>query len=119
MKKLLLVILLMLFGVMSYGQTKINVNDLIGYWTPNEEACEIFFWKDVNGVLQFQSLSSTSGDAIDLISLRILDDSVFIRQIYLPNNWVTECVLTFVDKKTLKCVISGDGQGTIFYTKVK
>jgi hypothetical protein len=121
MKKLLGFIVILLFSVMSYGQTKtkINTNDLIGYWAPNEESTQLFFWKDVHGVLQSQEISCTSGDPLDLISLRVMDNSIFIREIFLPNNWVTESVLTFIDKKTLKRVISGDAQGTIIYTKIK
>lgn len=116
MKKLLLVALLLL-STMSFGQ--INTDNLIGYWQPNEEATQLFFWKDVTGKLQVQEISSTSGNPVDIITLRVDKDSVFIRTIFIPNNWVTESIFTFVDNKTLKCVVTGDGQGTIIYTKIK
>ena len=93
---------LLLLSTLSFGQ--INTNDLIGYWEPNEESSQLFFWKDVDGRLQVQEISGTSGDPLDTISLRVNDNSVFIKAIYLPLNWVTECTYTFIDSKTLKCV---------------
>ena len=116
MKKLLLGTLLLL-STISFGQ--INTNDLIGYWQPSQKTSELFFWKDVDGKLQVQEISSITGDPLDTISLRVNDNSVFIRAIYLPLNWVTECTYTFIDAKTLKCVVTGDGQGTLIYTKKK
>ena len=108
---------LLLLSTLSFGQ--INTNDLIGYWEPNEESSQLFFWKDVDGRLQVQEISGTSGDPLDTISLRVNDNSVFIRAIFMPLNWVTECTYTFIDAKTLKCIVTGDGQGTIIYTKKK
>lgn len=117
MKKLLGLLVILLFSVMSYGQIK--TNDLIGYWQPNEESAQLFFWKDINGKLQAQEISGTSGEPIDLITLRVDKNSVFLRTIFVPNKWVTESVLTFIDKKTLKCVITGDAEATIIFTKIK
>ena len=119
MKKVFLVIAIALFSLNTFAQQKINVDDLIGYWKPDQESAELFFWKDTTGKLQTQEISSTSGRQIDLITLKINDTSIFIRTIFIPNNWVTENTYTFVNDTTLRCVVTGDGEGVIVYKKVK
>jgi hypothetical protein len=119
MKKVFLIIAITLFSLNSFAQQKINVDDLVGYWKPDQESAELFFWKDINNKLQTQEISSTSGLPIDLIELEVKDTYVFIKTIFVPNNWVTENTYTFIDKTTLKCIVTGSGQGTIIYKKVK
>ena len=120
MKNLLLVIAFV-FGIQTsvFSQNKINTDDLIGYWQPNEESAQVFFWKDSNGKLLMQEISGTSGQPIDTISINVKEDTLIARTIFMPNHWVTECKYTFKDKNTLICEVTGDGEGTIIYTKVK
>ena len=122
MKKVFLIIMVALFSLnvnAQIAEEKLNTDDLIGYWKPDQESAQLFFWKDSLGRLQSQEISGTSGDPIDLITLRVEKDYVFIRTIYVPNNWVTENIYTFINKTTLKCVVTGDGNGTLIYTKIK
>jgi hypothetical protein len=119
MKKVFLIITIALFNLNISAQEQININNLIGYWQPDQESAQLFFWKDFLGKLQYQAISGTSGEPIDLITLKIEKYSVFIRTIYIPNNWVTENVYTLINENTLKCVVTGDGNGTITYTKIK
>jgi hypothetical protein len=122
MKKVFLIIVVTLFSLNINAQVseeKINTDDLIGYWKPDQESAQLFFWKDSLGRLQTQEINQSNGEPIDLITLKIEKDYIFIRTIYIPNNWVTENVYTFINKTTLKCVVTGDGNGTLIYTKIK
>jgi hypothetical protein len=124
MKKVFLIIVVALFSLNAFSQglvlkEKINTNDLIGYWKSEEESTQLFFWKDSLGILQTQEISATSGEPLDLITLRINEDSIFIKTIFTPNDWITENIFTFVDKITLKCVVDGKIKTTLIYTKVK
>jgi len=63
-----------------------------------------------------------SQEALDNITFRVDKNSVYLKTIFTPNSWVTENVFTFVDKNTLKCVITGEnleGETIITYKKVK
>jgi hypothetical protein len=102
-----------------FSQDKINIDDLIGYWKPDSESTQLFFWKDVNGELQMQEISTTSGSPLDLLSLQVNLDSIIVKTIFLECNWVTESTYTFIDSNTLECIITGDGTGTVVYKKVK
>lgn len=120
MKNLLLVIAL-LFGIQTsvFSQNKINTDDLIGYWKPNEESSQLFFWKDIDGNLQIQEICGSTGEPIDLISLKIKDDCIIARTIFISNHWVTESSFKFKDKNTLVCQITGNAEITIIYKKIK
>ena len=103
----------------AFCQSKINTDDLIGYWKPDSASTQLFFWKDVNGELQVQEISTTSGSPLDLLSLEVNSDSIIVKTIFLESNWVTESTYTFIDSNTLECIITGDGTGTVVYKKVK
>ena len=120
MKNLFLV-LVCLFGASTtaYSQEKIITDDLIGYWMPDEESTQLFFWKDVNGELQMQEISGTNGEPIDLLVLRINSNSVYAKTTYSKSNWVTENTFTLIDKETLQCDTIGAGTGTIIYRKAR
>ena len=119
MKKVFLVIAITLFSLNTFSQEKINIDKLIGYWEPDQESAQLFFWKDTNGVLQTQEISGTSGEPISTITLRVDENSVFIKTIFIPTNWVVSCVFTFLDDTTLKCEVTGDAKVTIIYKKKK
>ena len=89
------------------------------YWKPDEESSQLFFWKDIEGNLQVQEICGSTGEPIDLISLKINDDAVIARTIFIPNHWVVESKYTFNNKNSLVCQITGGIETTIIYTKVK
>jgi hypothetical protein len=124
MKKVFLIIAITLFSLSTFSQglileNKINTNNLIGYWEPDQESAQLFFWKDADGKLQVQEISGTSGEPIDIITLKIENNSVFIKTIFIPNKWIVSSVYTFIDKQTLKCEVTGDAETTIIYKKKK
>ena len=119
MKKLLLIAVFLTLSFNVFSQQKINTNDLIGYWQPDKESTQLFFWKDVNGDLQIQEISGTSGKPVDVIMMKINNNFIFVKEIFLQNNWITENIYTLINKNTLKCTITGNGKGTLIYTKIK
>lgn len=119
MKKLFFVIVVFLLSLNVFSQEKIKKEDLIGYWSPNEKATQLFFWKDSNGVMQVQEISSVCGKPLNIIKFEIYDYYVYVKTIFIPNDWTTENEFVFVDKTTLKCTVTGDGDGVIYYKKIK
>lgn len=119
MKKAFFIIVALLFFLTINAQEKINTNDLIGYWKPDQESSQLFFWKDSFGVLQVQEICGSTGEPLDLITLRVEKNFVFVKTISIPNNWIAENIYTFINKNTLKCVVTGSGRGTLIYNKIK
>ena len=98
---------------------KLNTNKLIGYWEPDQESATLFFWKDIEGKLQTQQISQTSGLPFDLIYLKEINNTVVIKTIFKPTNFEVECTYTFVNDTTLKCAITGNKDVTITFRKKK
>ena len=119
MKKVFLIIVFALLSFNIFAQKKINIDDLIGYWKPDEELSELFFWKNTEGKLQTQEISSTSGRSIDLIELQINTSFILIKTIFVPNNWITENTYTLINSNTLERITTGSGHGVTIYRKVK
>ena len=124
MKKVLFVTAIALFSLNVFSQglnfkQKLNTNDLIGYWKPDVESSQLFFWKDSKGVLQVQDICGSTGEPLKLIEFKVNQDSVLIKEILVENNWVTVSVFTFVNETTLKRVVDGNINVTITYTKIK
>ena len=120
MKNLLLVIAFV-FGIQTtvFSQNKIYTDDLIGYWRPDQESSQLFFWKDCEGKLQVQEICGSTGEPIDLIRLKITEYSLIIDSIFKPNEWVTKSEYYFTEPTTLICHVTGDTNATIYYTKIK
>lgn len=118
MKNLFLVLTLV-FSSCVFGQTKIKTNDLIGYWKPDVESTQLFFWKDTKGNLQMQEISGTSGEPLDLITLRVDDNSVFVTTTFAPTNYTIDSTLLLKDENTMICIVSGDEANAIVYKKIK
>ena len=120
MKKVFFIIGILLISLNVFAQSKINTDNLIGYWRCLDyEATELFFWKDVNGKLQVQEISSTSGRPLDTITFRIDENTFFLRTFFVPTNYVSENTFTFIDKNTLRCDIDAKHSARILYTKIK
>ena len=119
MKKVFLIIAVALFSLNTFAQQKINVDDLVGYWKPDEESSQLFFWKDCNGKLQVQEICESTGEPIDLIRLKVNEHSLIIDTIFKPNEWVVRSEYTLTEANELVCSVSGDAEAKIYYTKIK
>ena len=121
MRKVILVFVFV-FGIQNtvFCQNCINTDDLIGYWRCLDvEATELFFWKDVDGKLKVQEVSSTSGQPLDIITFRMDEDAILMRTFFEPTSFASECMYTSIDNKTLKCELIGEVEPPLIYTKVK
>jgi hypothetical protein len=119
MKKAIFIIAITLFSLTITAQNKISIDSLIGYWKPNEQATQLFFWKDIDGNLQMQEICQTSGDELDLITLRVEKDKIFVVTTFAPKNYTVESTYYFLDNNTLACVIEGEESGILIYKRVK
>lgn len=119
--KNLFLFLVCVFGTstITFGQESINTDELIGYWMPDQTAGQLFFWKDVNGVLQVQEISGTNGEPFVVRDFRINEESIYVK-ITLPNtNYFAKNYFTLIDNKTHKCEVTGNWTGTLIYSKIK
>ena len=93
-------------------------DDYLGYWY-SEDATHLVIWKDANNTMQVVEFSSYSNTPLDIISADFNKTNLLVKTNFKENNWVTESEFTFVDSTSLKCTVSGDGNATVIYKKIK
>jgi hypothetical protein len=119
MKKAIFIIAITLLSLSVFSQTKINTNDLIGYWEPDQESSQLFFWKNSNGDLQMQDICGSTGEPLQLIEFKINQNNIFVKEVSIENKWITASSFTIINKTTLQRVVEGDINVIITYTKIK
>ena len=92
--------------------------DYIGFWS-SEGTSHIVIWKDCNNNMQIAEFSATSGVPLEIVSLNFNKTNLFVKTNFKETNWTTESEFVFVDKSTLICTVSGDGNAPLTYKKVR
>ena len=92
--------------------------DYIGFWSC-EGTSHVVIWKDCNGNMQMAEFSATSGVPLDIVSLNFNKTNLFVKTNFKETNWTTESEFVFVDKSTLICTVSGDGNAPLTYKKIR
>jgi hypothetical protein len=92
--------------------------DYIGFWSC-EGISHLVIWKDCNNNMQMAEFSATSGAPFDIISLNFNKTNLFVKTIFKETNWTSESEFVFKDKSTLICTVSGDGNATLTYKKIR
>jgi hypothetical protein len=92
--------------------------DYIGFWSC-EGTSHIVFWKDCNGNMQMAEFSANSGAPLEIISLNFNKTNLNVKTNFKETNWKTESEFIFLDKSTLICTVSGDGNAQLTYKKIR
>jgi hypothetical protein len=92
--------------------------DYIGFWSC-EGTSHLVIWKDCNGNMQMAEFSATSGVPLDIVTLNFNKTNLFVKTNFKENNWTVESEFVFVDKSTLICTVSGDGNAPLTYKKIR
>lgn len=92
--------------------------DYIGFWS-SEGTSHIVIWKDCNNNMQMAEFSATSGVPFDIVSLNFNKTNLFVKTNFKETNWTTESEFVFIDKSTLICTVSGDGNAPLTYKKIR
>jgi len=121
MKKVVLSISLLFFSFNVLSQELIKLNDLVGYWKPNEESTQLVMWFDNEDRFQMIEFSTITGVPLNLLSMMLVGDKLKIKTKYIPTNHTSESVFTFLDKQTLKCETIDEDKNVsyVIYSKVK
>jgi hypothetical protein len=109
----------LLASVSMFGQTKFEANKVIGEWTSKGVALDISVTNAENGGLSVIAKSSTSGDEVMVIGVKVASNDFTIETLYVPNEWRTQSRFVMLDNDTMVSFITGDGEGEAIYKRVK
>jgi hypothetical protein len=119
MKKVFLIIVVALFSLNIFAQSKISSNNLVGFWEPDKHSSNMVFWLDAKHNLQMVEFDTMDGVPLRLLSMKIINDELVVKTICDEKNWEIESTYTFINKNTLQCIIKGPINGLVTYTKIK
>jgi len=72
-------------------------------------------WKDVQERYQMVEFSTTSGETLTLLSMKIVDSSLVVKTVFKPKNYASEAVFTLKGKDTLVCTVKNHPEVNIIY----
>ena len=120
MKNLFLVLVCLLgASTTTFCQEKFITEDLIGYWEPDKPSAHLVIWMNMNKNLQMVEFSTTNGELLTLLSMKLINEELVVETVFEEKKWKTKSTFTFIDKKTLQCIVKGPINEIVTYTKIK
>ena len=92
---------------------------LKGEWTSSGEATEMLFSFTDKKEFLIQSISSTSGRPLDVISYQITKNTLYVKTYFEPNDFESITKFVIMNKDTMVAYIISDHPGQVIYRRVK
>jgi hypothetical protein len=98
---------------------KMSKEFLKGEWTSNEMATEMLFSFTDKNEFKIQSVSSTSGIPLEVISYQIVDNNIYIKTVFKKNNFESISRFIIINEDTMVADIVSNHPGQVIYKRVK
>ena len=114
----LFIITALALSLLSSAQ-KMSKEFLKGEWTSNGEATEVLFSFTDKNEFNIQSVSSTSGKPLDVMSYQITKSAIYVKAYFEPNDFESITKFTIVDNNTMMADIVSEYPGQVIYKRVQ
>ena len=117
-KHLILMTAMLVVSNLLNAQTS-DAKKYVGFWTTDASNTRLVFFIDKNDKLQLVEWSSYGGEEMDIMGLEVFANKIKTTERFNSTNHVTfnEYILTDID--TLKNIINGDANTTIYFKRLK
>ena len=120
MRKIFLVLIVLLVSNLhaqkkSSDKTTFDYSKFVGMWY-NRGETSLCVWKEKNEY-KVAMFSNCSGDPIEILSVSKKNKRFYFETFFSYTSWHTKQELTYLENDTLQCVITGDGNNTVIYTR--
>ena len=99
----------------SEPKSTFDYSKFVGLWY-NRGDTTLCIWKEKNEY-KVAMFSNCSGDPIEILSVSKKNKRFYFETFFSYTSWQTKQELTYLDNDTLQCVITGDGNNTVIYTR--
>ena len=96
-----------------------DAKNYVGFWTTDASTTRLVFFIDKNDKLQLVEWSSDGGEEMDIMELKVLADKIKTTERFNSTNHVTYNEYILTDENTLKNIINGDANTTIYFKRLK
>ena len=117
-KILILMTAMLVISNLLNAQT-LDAKKFVGFWTTDASTTRLVFFIDKNDKLQLVEWSSDGGEEMDIMELKVFSNKIKTTERFKSTNHVTYNDYILVDENTLKNIINGDANTTIYFKRLK
>ena len=115
----LVFLITMLISVNFINAQKIDSKNFVGLWSSESTTTRLVFFKDIHNKMQLVEWATDNGEEMEIKELNVVDNKIKTTERFNSTDYETTNEYILADENTLKNVVSGDANSTIFFKRLK
>lgn len=96
-----------------------DAKEFVGYWTTEGSTVRLVFFIDKNEKLQLIEWSSEGCEEMEIMEMNVIGNTIKTKERFKSANHITYNEYVLIDEFTIKNIIKGDADTTIYYKRLK
>ena len=115
----LVFLITMLISANFINAQKIDSKNFVGLWSSESTTTRLVFFMDIHNKLQLVEWATDNGEEMEITDLSIVDNKIKTTERFKSTDYETMNEYILEDENTLKNIISGDANSTIYFKRLK
>lgn len=115
----LVFLITMLISANFINAQKIDSKNFVGHWSSESTTTRLVFFMDIHNKLQLVEWATDNGEEMEITNLSIADNKIKTTERFKSTDYETTNEYILEDENTLKNIISGDANSTIYFKRLK
>ena len=115
----LVFLITMLISANFINAQKIDSKNFVGLWSSESTTTRLVFFMDIHNKLQLVEWATFNGEEMEITDLSIADNKIKTTERFKSTDYETTNEYILEDENTLKNIISGDANSTIYFKRLK
>ena len=115
----LVFLITMLISANFINAQKIDSINFVGLWSSESTTTRLVFFMDIHNKLQLVEWATDNGEEMEITDLSIADNKIKTTERFKSTDYETTNEYILEDENTLKNIISGDANSTIYFKRLK
>lgn len=115
----LVFLITMLISANFINAQKIDSKNFVGLWSSESTTTRLVFFMDIHNKLQLVEWATDNGEEMEITDLSIADYKIKTTERFKSTDYETTNEYILEDENTLKNIISGDANSTIYFKRLK
>lgn len=115
----LVFLITMLISANFINAQKIDSKNFVGLWSSESTTTRLVFFMDIHNKLQLVEWATDNGEEMEIKELIIVDNKIKTTERFKSTDYETMNEYILEDENTLKNIISGDANSTIYFKRLK
>lgn len=115
----LVFLIIMLISVNFISAQKIDSKNFVGLWSSESTTTRLVFFMDIHNKMQLVEWATDNGEEMEIKELNVVNNKIKTTERFKSTDYETMNEYILEDENTLKNIISGDANSTIFFKRLK